>query len=97
MNIYIGNLSFQTTEDELKEIFEEYGTVTSVSIIKDKYSGRSRGFGFVEMESDQEGQAAIDALNGTELGDREIKVNVARPREERGDRPRGRRRDDRRR
>lgn len=93
MNIYIGNLSFQTTEDELKEIFEEYGTVTSVSIIKDKYSGRSRGFGFVEMESDQEGQAAIDALNGTELGDREIKVNVARPREERSDRPRSRRRD----
>jgi RNA recognition motif-containing protein len=88
VNIYIGNLSFQTTEDELKEIFEGYGTVTSVAIIKDKYSGRSRGFGFVEMESDQEGQAAIDALNGTELGDREIKVNVARPREKRSDRRR---------
>ena len=96
MNIYIGNLSFQTTEEELRDAFGAYGAVTSVSIIKDKFSGRSRGFGFVEMASDQEGQAAIDALNGTELGGRELKVNVARPKEDRGeprsDRRRGNRR-----
>lgn len=96
MNIYVGNLSFQTTEDELREIFSEYGTVTSVSVVKDKYSGRSRGFGFVEMASDEEGQAAIDALNESELQGRNLKVNVARPREE-GNRERrpDRRRDDR--
>jgi RNA recognition motif-containing protein len=95
VNIYVGNLSFQTTEDELREIFSEYGTVTSVSIVKDKYSGRSRGFGFVEMASDQEGQAAIDALNESEMQGRNLKVNVAKPREEGRDRRPDRRRDDR--
>lgn len=92
MNIYIGNLSFQTTEDELRDLFGEYGTVTSVSIIKDKFSGRSRGFGFVEMESDEEGQAAIESLNESELQGRTIKVNIAKPREERGHRGRNRNR-----
>lgn len=95
MNIYVGNLSFQTTEDELRELFSEYGSVTSVSIIKDKYSGRSRGFAFVEMASDQEGQAAIEALNESELQGRSLKVNIAKPRESGRDRKPNRRRDDR--
>ena len=84
MNIYVGNLDWQTTEDELRQAFEEHGQVDTVTIIKDKYTGASRGFGFVEMPSDQEGQAAIDALNGTELAGRTLKVNLARPREDRG-------------
>jgi RNA recognition motif-containing protein len=84
MNIYVGNLDWQTTEDELRQAFEEYGQVDTVTIIKDKYTGASRGFGFVEMPSDQEGQAAIDALNSTELAGRTLKVNLARPREDRG-------------
>ncbi|MBN1272265.1 MAG: RNA-binding protein [Candidatus Aminicenantes bacterium] len=87
MNIYVGNLSFDMTEDDLKKEFEEFGEVEKVSIIKDKFSGVSRGFGFVEMPNKEDGEKAIEALNGKELKGREIKVNEARPR---SDRPRGR-------
>ena len=78
MNIYAGNLHYDINEDELKEIFSEYGEVISAKIITDKYSGRSKGFGFVEMASDEEAQGAIDKLNGTEVRGRNIKVNRAR-------------------
>ncbi len=82
MNIYVGNLSFGVTEDELKQAFGAFGTVESARIITDKFSGKSKGFGFVEMPSKQEAQAAIEGLNGTDLGGREINVNEARPRTE---------------
>jgi RNA recognition motif-containing protein len=97
MNIYVGNLNWQTTEAELQELFEAYGQVSSVAIIKDKYTGQSRGFGFVEMPNDSEARAAIDALNENELGGRSLKVNEARPKEPRGSGGRGDRRPDRRR
>ncbi len=96
MNIYVGNLSWETTENELQQLFEAYGKVDSVTIIKDKYTSRSRGFGFVEMPDNTEGQAAIQALNGTAFGGRDLRVNVAKPREDRGrdrGRDRGQRRD----
>jgi len=80
MNIYVGNLSRDTTEDDLREAFEAFGQVTSVNIIKDKYSGESREFGFVEMPSKDEAQAALDSLNGKELKEKTIIVNEARPR-----------------
>jgi len=80
MNIYVGNLNFNLNEDELKEIFEEYGEVSSVKIIADKYSGRSKGFGFVEMPNDNEAKEVIENLNGTEIGGRALKVNQARER-----------------
>ncbi len=83
MNIYVGNLPYSTTDDELKALFGEFGNVSSVNIITDKYSGRSKGFGFVEMDDDAEAEAAIEALNDKELGDRSMRVNQARPREER--------------
>ena len=83
-NIYVGNLPYDTTGDDLVELFQTYGTVTSGQVIIDKFSGRSRGFGFVEMANDDEAQAAIDALNGTPYGGRPLTVNEARPREERG-------------
>lgn len=83
MNIYVGNLSYQTSEEEMQDAFGNYGKVTSVAIIKDKFSGQSKGFGFVEMASDTEARAAISALDGTELKGRQIKVNEARPRTER--------------
>jgi len=97
MNIYVGNLSWQTTEEQLKSLFEAYGEVSAVTIIKDKFTGSSRGFGFVEMPSNPEGQAAIQALNESEFDGRSLKVNVARPKEPRegGGRP-DRRRNDRR-
>ena len=79
MNIYVGNLNFQVKESELQEIFETYGEVASVKIITDKYSGRSKGFGFVEMENDDEAAKAIKELNGTSLKEREIVVNEAKP------------------
>jgi len=79
MNIYVGNINFKSTEEELQQFFEEYGTVSSVKIIKDNLSGRSKGFGFVEMPNDEEGQAAIDNLNGKTLKDKELVINVARP------------------
>jgi RNA recognition motif-containing protein len=84
MNIYIGNLSRETTEDEVRQAFGAFGQVTSVNIIKDKYSGESRGFGFVEMATKSEAQAAINGLNGTTLGERTLSVNEARPRSEGG-------------
>ena len=83
-NIYVGNLPYDTTGDDLVELFQTYGTVTSGQVIIDKFSGRSRGFGFVEMSQDDEAQAAIEALNGTPYGGRPLTVNEARPREERG-------------
>jgi RNA recognition motif-containing protein len=83
MNIYVGNLSYELTEEDLKQAFEDFGQVESVSIIKDKYSGQSKGFGFVEMPAKAEAQSAIEALNGKELGGRMLKVNEARPRSER--------------
>jgi cold-inducible RNA-binding protein len=83
-NIYVGNLPFDTTGDDLVELFQAYGPVTSTQVIIDKFSGRSRGFGFVEMANDDEAQAAIDALNGSPYGGRPLTVNEARPREERG-------------
>ena len=82
MNIYVGNLSYEVTEEELRMAFEPFGQVESASIIKDKYTGQSKGFGFVEMPSQAEGQAAIEELNGQELKGRTLNVNVARPRTE---------------
>ena len=90
MNIYIGNLSFDTTDDELQELFAGFGEVDSVNIIIDKYSGRSRGFGFVEMPEKADGERAVQELNGNEFMGRAIRVNEARPREERGREERGR-------
>lgn len=84
MNIYVGNLSFKVKEDELKEIFEEYGEVSSVKIITDKYSGKSKGFAFVDMQNADEAKSAIEELNGTELNERAIVVNEARPKPEGG-------------
>src|SRR3954453_11213311 len=83
-NIYVGNLPYDTTGDDLVQLFQSYGTVTSGQVIIDKFSGRSRGFGFVEMANDDEAKAAIDALNGSPFGGRPLTVNEARPREERG-------------
>ncbi len=83
MNIYVGNLPFSTSEEDLKEAFEQYGQVDSARIIMDKFTNRSRGFGFVEMSEDDEAQAAIDALHESQLGGRAVVVNEARPRTER--------------
>ena len=82
MKIYAGNLHYGMTEDELQKIFEEYGQVSSVKIITDKYSGRSKGFGFVEMTNDTEAQQAIDELNGTDVKGRNITVNQSIERKE---------------
>jgi RNA recognition motif-containing protein len=82
MNIYVGNLSYEVTEEDLKQAFEAFGQVESAKIIKDMYSGRSRGFGFVEMPSNEEGESAISNLDGSTLKDRTIKVSKARPRTE---------------
>jgi len=84
MNIYVGNLSREATEDDVKQAFAAFGQVTSAAIIKDKFSGESRGFGFVEMASKEEGQAAITGLNGKDLKGRTLNVNEARPRTEGG-------------
>jgi RNA recognition motif-containing protein len=83
MNIYVGNLSFDTKEQDLETAFGAYGAVTSAAIIKDKFSGQSRGFAFVEMANNGEAQKAIEAMNGAELHGRNLNVNEARPREER--------------
>ncbi|MBL7128265.1 MAG: RNA-binding protein [Ignavibacteria bacterium] len=83
MNIYVGNLSYEVTEEDLKLAFEPFGKVESANLIKDKYSGQSKGFGFVEMASKEEGQSAIDGLNGTELKGKALNVNEAHPRTER--------------
>lgn len=86
MNIYVGNLSYDTNDNELREAFGAYGTVTDARVIEDKYTGRSRGFAFVEMANKDEGEKAIAEMNGKNLGGRTLTVNEARPRE---DRPRG--------
>ena len=80
MNIYIGNLAYNVTEDELRETFSAYGDVTSANLIKDKFSGQSKGFGFVEMANNAEADTAIKTLNGTVLKERNITVNQAKPR-----------------
>jgi cold-inducible RNA-binding protein len=82
-NIFVGNLSFNTNEDELRQLFESYGQVDRVSIMTDRDTGRSRGFGFVEMASNEDGEKAITALNGSQVGGRTINVNEARPKTER--------------
>ncbi len=86
MNIYVGNLDFKVNEHDLEEVFEEYGTVSSAKIITDKYSGRSRGFGFVTMESQEEANKAIKSLNGATYENRELVVNEAKPRKENNNR-----------
>jgi len=86
MNIYVGNLSYDTDDAALREAFERFGDVSDARVIMDKFTNRSRGFGFVEMPDNSQAQAAIDGLDGTDLQGRTVKVNQARPRE---DRPRG--------
>ena len=86
MKLYVGNLAFQTSSSDLQELFGQAGTVTSASIIEDRDTGRSRGFGFVEMASKEEGDAAIAQFNGKEFNGRNLTVNEARPREDRGGR-----------
>ena len=80
MNIYIGNLSYKTTEDELKQLFSEYGNVSSASIINDRETGRSKGFGFVVMDNQDEASTAIESLNEKEFGGRALRINEARSR-----------------
>lgn len=82
--LYVGNLSFRTTQEELRDLFAQAGTVESASIIEDRETGRSRGFGFVEMATQEEAQAAIEQFNGKEINGRNLTVNEARPRTERG-------------
>lgn len=88
-NIYVGNLPWRIKDDELRELFETHGNVTNAQVIKDRQTGRSRGFGFVEMDNDEEAQQAIDALNGVDVDGRPLTVNEARQREERRSRPVG--------
>ncbi|MFA6617861.1 MAG: RNA-binding protein [Candidatus Neomarinimicrobiota bacterium] len=83
MNIYVGNLSYETTENDLSNVFGEHGTVSKVNIIMDKMTGKSKGFAFIEMDNDAEGQKAIEELNDADLNGRNLKVNLARPRTER--------------
>ena len=87
--LYVGNLSYDTSDSDLQRLFGEFGAVESAQVVSDRDTGRSKGFGFVEMGSDQEAQAAISALNGKEVGGRALTVNEARPREERGGGGRG--------
>ena len=87
MNIYVGNLSYRMSDGELREVFSEFGEVSSARIINDRETGRSKGFGFVEMPDDNEANVAIEALNGKEVSGRNLRVNEARPREPR--QPRG--------
>lgn len=82
--LYVGNLPYSVTDNELADMFSEHGTVEHAQIIIDRSTNQSKGFGFVEMQSDEEAQAAIDAVNGTEIGGRSVVVNEARPREDRG-------------
>lgn len=84
MNIYVGNLPYNMNDPELREVFEEYGAVDSATVIKDRYTGKSRGFGFVEMPDNGEAQAAIDGINGQDFDGRSLTVNEARAREDRG-------------
>jgi RNA recognition motif-containing protein len=87
--LYVGNLSYEVTASELQQMFEAHGTVQSAQVIEDRDTGRSKGFGFVEMGSDQEAQAAIAALNGKQMGGRSLTVNEAKPKEDRGGGGRG--------
>ncbi len=82
VQIYVGNLNYRMTEDSLRELFAKYGEVVSVKIVQDRYSGRSKGFGFVEMSDKDEGEKAIQGLNDSEVEGRNIRVNFARPRRE---------------
>jgi len=82
--LYVGNLSFQTTSEDLQELFAQAGTVASASVVEDRMTGRSRGFAFVEMSTPEEAAAAIEQMNGREIGGRALKVNEAKPRESRG-------------
>jgi len=84
MNIFVSNLSFRISDDDLKQLFEEYGEVTSAKVITDKFSGRSRGFGFVEMKTDEEGTKAIEELNQADYDGKQILVSIAKPRTEGG-------------
>ncbi len=84
MKLYVGNLAFQTSSEELQQLFAQAGTVESASVVEDRETGRSRGFGFVEMATPEEGKAAIEQFNGKELNGRNLTVNEARPRENRG-------------
>jgi cold-inducible RNA-binding protein len=84
MKLYVGNLAFQTSSEELQTLFAQAGSVESVSLIEDRETGRSRGFGFVEMSTKEEGAAAIQQFNGKDLGGRALNVNEAKPREDRG-------------
>jgi cold-inducible RNA-binding protein len=84
MKLYVGNLAFQTSSDDLQQLFAQAGTVESAAVIEDRETGRSRGFGFVEMSSKEEGAAAIQQFNGQEVSGRALNVNEAKPREDRG-------------
>jgi RNA recognition motif-containing protein len=86
VKVYVGNLSYATTEDELRTLFAQAGTVKTVTLIKDRDTGRSKGFAFIEFETQVEAQKAISMFNGQPMGDRELIVNLARPREDRGGR-----------
>jgi RNA recognition motif-containing protein len=83
MNIYVGSLSYDVTEDDVRDVFSPYGEISSISIIKDKFSGKSKGFGFVEMPKQEEAEEAIKCLDESDMKGRNIKVNEAKPREER--------------
>ena len=85
MKLYVGNLSFQTSSEDLQQLFAQAGTVESASVVEDRDTGRSRGFGFVEMSSKEEGEAAIAQFNGNDLNGRNLTVNVAKPRENRNE------------
>ena len=86
MNIYVGNLNYNLTEEELNEVFSEYGEVVSVKIVMDRETGRAKGFGFVEMANEADGERAVEELDGAEVSGRNMKVNKARPRPERPER-----------
>ena len=88
--LYVGNLSFSTSSEDLQQLFAQVGTVESATVVEDRETGRSRGFGFVEMASNEDGQKAIEQFNGTDLNGRNLTVNEARPREDRGGRGGGR-------
>ena len=89
MKLYVGNLSFQTSSEDLQQLFAQAGTVESATVVEDRDTGRSRGFGFVEMASKEDGEKAIQQFNGTDLNGRNLTVNEARPREDRGNRSGG--------